>query len=263
LTIKKPNYKILKRNNMKITDVKKNAFSMPLTSPSALRIDYKFKNREYLTIEYESDLKTLQDVVPEPLKVINPIVKFQFIKMPDASGFGNYSLVAQVIEVELDGINGSYAHAMYLDNLAPIAAGREIWGFPEKFGHPKLEIDVDTMVGSLKYNSVDIAIGTMGFKYNALDTDKIKHEFETKPNFVLKIIPHANGRDTSLCQLIRYYFKDVTVTGAWTGPAALQLYEHALAPVTQLPVNRVIAGYHIITDLTLGFGEVIYDYLKD
>ena len=248
---------------MKISDVKKNAFSMPLTSPSGLRIDYKFKNREYLIIEYETDLEILQDVVPEPLKVTNPIVKFEFIKMPDAAGFGNYSLVAQNIEVEYNGVNGTYAHAMYLDNLTPIAAGREIWGFPEKFGHPKLEVDVDTMVGSLKYNSVDIAIGTMGFKYNELNHDSIKKQFKNKPNFLLKIIPHANGQDTSLCQLVRYYFKDVTIKGAWSGPAELQLYEHALAPVTQLPIKKIISGTHLITDLTLGFGEVIYDYLKD
>ena len=248
---------------MKLSDVKKNAFSMPINSPSVLRIDYKFKNREYLIIEYESDLEKLQEVVPEPLKVVKPIVKFEFIKMPDASGFGNYSLVAQNIEVEYNGVEGTYAHAMYLDNLTPIAAGREIWGFPEKFGHPRLDIDVDTMVGSLKYNSVDIAIGTMGFKYTELNHDKIKHEFETKPNYLLKIIPHANGHDTSSCQLVRYYLKDVTVIGAWNGPAELQLYEHALAPVTKLPIKKIISGTHIITDLTLGFGEVIYDYLKD
>lgn len=248
---------------MKLETVKKNAFSMPLSSPSGLKIDYKFKNREYLIIAYESDLEILREYVPEPLKVITPIVKFEFIKMPDASGFGNYSLVSQIIEVEFEGVKGTYAHAMYLDNLTPIAAGREIWGFPEKFGHPTLEIDVDTMVGSLKYNSVDIAIGSMGFKYNPLDREKIKKEFETKPNFLLKIIPHANGRDTSLCQLVRYYMKDVTIHGAWSGPAALQLYEHALAPVTQLPVKNVLSGIHLITDLTLGFGEVVYDYLKD
>ena len=72
-----------------------------------------------------------ESIVPEPLKVVNPVVKFQFVNMPDAYGFGNYSLVSQLIEVEHEGVIGTYAYAVYLDNLAPLAAGREIWGFPE------------------------------------------------------------------------------------------------------------------------------------
>ena len=247
---------------MKISDIKKNAFSMPFTNPSGLEIDYKFRNREFFVISYETNIEKLHEVVPEPLKVVNPIVRFEFMHMPDASGFGCYSMVAQIIDVEYEGVAGTYAHAMYLDNLTPIAAGREIWGFPEKFGRPKLEIDVDTIVGSLKYNSVDIAIGTMGFKYEEIDLQATKHRLETTPNFLLKIIPNANGKEASLCQLVRYYYKDVTVHGAWRGPAALQLYAHALAPVDELPVERVITGTHVIADLTLGFGEVIYDYLK-
>ena len=247
---------------MNIAEIKENAFAVPFTSPSALKIDYKFKDREYLIINYESDHEILRELVPEPLQVVSPIVKFQFIKMPDAYGFGNYSLACQLIEVEFEQKRGLYAHAMYLDNLAPIAAGREIWGFPEKFAHPKLEIDVDTIVGTLRYNSADVAVGTMGFKYHSLNKAKMQASFESTPTFLLKIIPHANGKEAEICQLVRYYMKDVTVKGVWSGPAALQLFEHALAPVTQLPIKKVISGRHVIADLTLGFGEIVFDYLK-
>ena len=248
---------------MNIAEIKQNAFAMPLTSPSALQIDYKFKNREYLIISYETDYDALQAIVPEPLKVISNVVKFEFMKMPDAHGFGSFTEAGQVIEVEFEGKEGTYSHMMFLDNLAPIAAGREIWDFPKKYANPKLEIDVDTVVGTLKYNSVPVATGTMGFKYYSLDKQKTKENLEKTPNFLLKIIPHANGKDKSVCQLIEYFLKDVTVHGAWTGPAALQLFEHALAPVAKLPVRKVISGTHLVADLTLGFGEVVYDYLKD
>lgn len=246
---------------MKLAYVKKNAFAMPITSPSALQIDYKFKNREYLIISYETDGEALQEMVPEPLKVVSNIVKFEFMKMPDAYGFGSFTEAGQVIEVEFEGKIGTYSHMMYLDNLAPIAAGREIWGFPKKYANPRLEVDVDTVLGTLKYNSAAVAVGSMGFKYVSLDSSEVQKNLEATPNFLLKIIPHANGHEASLCQLIRYHLKDVTVHGAWTGPAALQLFEHALAPVAKLPVRKIIGGTHLIADLTLGFGEIVYDYL--
>ena len=45
------------------------------------------------------------------------------------------------------------------------------------------------------------------------------------------------------------------------GPAALELAHHALAPVARLPVLEVISGTHLVTDMTLGMGRVIHDYL--
>jgi acetoacetate decarboxylase len=53
---------------------------------------------------------------------------------------------------------------MYLDDEAPIAAGREIWGFPKKLASPKLQVELDALVGTLDYGSIRVATGTMGYK---------------------------------------------------------------------------------------------------
>ncbi len=247
---------------MNIEEIQQQAFAMPITSPSGLKIEYRMRNREYFIISYETDIEILKSVVPEPLKVVSNVVKFEFMKMPDASGFGSFSEAGQMIEVEYNGVKGSYSHAMYLDDLAPIAAGREIWGYPKKFARPTLEIDSDTLLGTLKYNSVSVAIGTMGFKYTELDKLATEQSMSNTPIYLLKILPHVNGRESEVCQLVRCFVSDVKVHGAWTGPAALQLFEHALAPVTMLPVKKIISGVHIIADVTLPGGEVIFDYKK-
>ncbi len=247
---------------MKISDVKKLAFAMPLTSPSYPKSEFRFINREFFVITYETDIEALRLVVPEPLEVTDPIVKFEFIRMPDSSGFGDYTESGQVIPIKFKGKSGSYVHAMYLDDVSPIVAGREIWGFPKKYATPSLSIDVDTLLGKLRYNSVDVAIGTMGYKYTNLDQEKLLKAILKEPNYLLKIIPNCNGKDIDICQLNRYFVKDVTLKGAWTGPASLELFNHALAPVSSLPVKRVISGSHFIADLTLGFADTVYDYLK-
>ena len=48
---------------------------------------------------------------------------------------------------------------------------------------------------------------------------------------------------------------------AWTGPAALGLFPHALADVAKLPVREVVSALHFKADLTLGLGTVAFDYL--
>ena len=64
-----------------------------------------------------------------------------------------------------------------------------------------------------------------------------------------------------ICELVRYYLEDVTLKGAWSGPAALQFFDHAMCDVNRLPVREVLSASHYITDLTLGLGEVVHDYL--
>jgi acetoacetate decarboxylase len=60
---------------------------------------------------------------------------------------------------------------------------------------------------------------------------------------------------------VRYTLGDISLHGAWTGPAALDLRPHALAPVAELPVLEVLSATHLKADLTLELGTVVYDYL--
>ena len=245
---------------MNVNDIAQNAFAMPFTSPSYPRGPYRFVNREYMIISYRTDLDALRAIVPEPLEIGDPIVKYEFIRMPDSTGFGDYTESGQVIPVTLDGVAGGYVHSMYLNDDAPIAGGREIWGFPKKLAEPSLRTEKDTLVGTLDYGSVRVATGTMGYKHHALDLDAVKKSL-LAPTFLLKIIPDVDCTPR-ICELVRYFLTDVTVKGAWSGPAGLELFDHALAPVAELPVLEVLSATHIVADLTLGLGEVIHDYLK-
>ncbi|MDN5785851.1 acetoacetate decarboxylase [Pseudorhodobacter sp.] len=242
-------------------DVRKQAFAMPLTNPSYPRGPYRFINREFLTITYRTDMEALRRVVPEPLEIPEPIVKYEFIRMPDSTGFGDYTESGQVVPVTLNGVAGGYVHAMFLNDEAPIAGGREIWGFPKKLADPALRVEKDTLIGTLDVGSVRVATGTMGYKHRDLDPQKVLKSLQA-PAFLLKIIPHVDCTPR-ICELVRYFTTDITIKGAWEGPAGLELHSHALAPVAELPVREVISAVHILTDLTLGLGEVVHDYLAD
>lgn len=244
---------------MNADDVRRSAFAMPLTSPSYPRGPYRFVDREFLVISYRTDPAALAAVVPEPLAPAGDVLRFEFIRMPDSTGFGDYTESGQVIPVTFEGRSGVYVHSMYLDDDAPIAGGREIWGFPKKLGSPALRVDKDTLLGTLDYGSVRIASGTMGYKHRPADRDAVLRSLG-QPNWLLKIMPDVDC-SPRVCELVEYRLEDVTLEGAWEGPAALQLFEHALAPVARLPVVQVLGGLHLSTDLTLGLGRVVHDYL--
>src|SRR5689334_25162022 len=84
-------------------EVRSRAFAMPLTSPAFPPGPYRFVNREFFTIVYRTRLDALRAVVPEPLEPSQPVVKFEFIRMADSTGFGDYTEAGQVIPVRFQG----------------------------------------------------------------------------------------------------------------------------------------------------------------
>jgi len=126
---------------MKESEVRERAFAMPLTSPAYPIGPYRFCNREYLIITYRTEPQKLRELVPEPLKVEESVVKFEFIRLPDSTGFGDYSESGQVIPVCFRGSKGGYTHCMFLNDHPPIA-GRELSGFPKKLEYHLEDIDL-------------------------------------------------------------------------------------------------------------------------
>ena len=247
---------------MRESEVLKRAFAMPLTSPAYSPGPYRFVDREYLIITYRTDPAKLRAVVPEPLELDEreALVKYEFIRMPDSNGFGDYTESGQVIPVRYRGRKGAYTHAMFLNDEGPIAGGRELWGFPKKLAQPTLRTEIDTLIGTLDYGPLRVATGTMGYKHREADLVEVKAALN-EPNFLLKIIPHVDGKPR-ICELVEYHLEDIVLKGAWTGPAALALTPHALAPVAELPVIEIVSAVHIRADLTLGLGRVVHDYLQ-
>ena len=105
-------------------EVLKTAYAMPLTSPAYPKPPFRFVNREFVIVTYRTDPAALARVIPAPLQPADPLVKYEFIKMPDSSGLGSYTESGQVIPVTYRGKPGGFTHAMYLDSEAGIASGR-------------------------------------------------------------------------------------------------------------------------------------------
>ena len=244
--------------------------SIPIASPSYPRGPYRFINREYFIVTYVSDPDAIREALPEPLEPDGSnTVLYEFIRMPDSSGFGDYTETGIVIPCQYQGEHVNFTAQMYLDCEPPIACGREVWGFPKKFANPKLQTAHDTLTGRIEYAGQPVAIATMAYKHENLicdlatgmcDSQSIEKKMgKTQVNF--KLIPDVDG-SPAIAQLVAYNLTDIQVKGAWGGAARLHLIPHVNAPVADLPVKKVLGGTHFIADLTLPYGRVLYDYLK-
>ncbi|AXE84153.1 acetoacetate decarboxylase [Streptomyces sp. Go-475] len=244
---------------MRAEDVRQH-LTTPLTSPAYAPTVPRFTDRAYLNVVYRTDPDALRAVVPEPLRIDEPLVRFEVMKMGDVSGYGPYTEAGQAIPVRFEGERGEYLHAMYLDNFPATASGREVSAYPKVIGSPSLYVDSGALVGTLDHGTLRVATATMGYKHHELDRREAEAQI-TVPTFMLKTVPGYDGLPR-VQELVRTRITDVTVKGAWTGPARLQLFQHVLAPLADLPVLEVVSASHILTDLTLSGVEPVHDYLK-
>ncbi|MBX4173422.1 acetoacetate decarboxylase [Weissella viridescens] len=233
----------------------------PIDSPAFPAAKVKFHNRDFMNITYRTDHDALMKVLPEPLEPIDDLVKFEFINMPDSDGLGDYAEIGQVIPVTFNGQEGEFYLSMYVNNAEAIASGREIAAFPKKLADTSIYLDNDVLVGKLEYSGLPVATATMAYNYYPMDLEEAKAEI-TKPSYRLNIMRNYDATPRVL-EMTESTITDVEVKGAWNSPAKLQLFEHVMAPVADLPVREIVKSQHIVADLTLPRPHMVYDYLAD
>ncbi len=241
-----------------------NLTAMPIGASSYGAGPFRFINREYFIITYKTDPDLIRAILPEPLQPWpEPLVHYEFINMPDSNGcFGSYLESGIVFPCLFHGEKCNFTYQMYLNNHPPIAGGREIWGFPKKYAQPSLEVKGDTLVGKLFYADELVSRGTMAYKYKEITRKDEVIKTLTTTQINLKLIPGADGKP-EIAKLIGYNMTDVVLKEAWEGKAMLDLVPHATAPLAEIPVRSVVGGYHYIVDITLPYGRVLHDYLKN
>ncbi len=232
--------------------------------PSHPYLPYRFVDRGYMVITYESEPAAIRAVVPAPL-VPDPSnrVSYEWIRTPRPSGFGDDTQSSLVIPCTFNGRPCDFVTQTYVDDDPLFVAGRGTGGFAWKHARPSLAISRRTLIGTLDYAGQRVAMGTVAYKQALYAGGWSNLEASLrKPRCLLKTISDIDG-GPAIAQLVGVELTDVTVKGSWSGPAQLDLVPHVDVPVTDLPVRRVIGGRHFVADLTLPAGHVLVDYLED
>jgi acetoacetate decarboxylase len=84
---------------MKETDVRANAFAMPLASPAFPPGPYRLVNREYLIITYRTDPERLRAVVPEPLEGSRAVLRRVRVECADGPVAGGQPRLVHAVNL--------------------------------------------------------------------------------------------------------------------------------------------------------------------
>ncbi len=162
-----------------------------------------------------------------------------------------------VIPVEFEGRMGGYFLFEYEDNDAAIAAGRDLWGYPKKYGDILLEERGDRVTASVTRKGVPLI--TINCTLDGAPAPALK----TTPHLNIHIQPAPDGGILNKRVIARDTSPDFQLTSNRSGSATVSLGSIATDPLAPLQPLEVLGASYVIGDFfateTNGWGKTIAD----
>ena len=235
------------------------AYSIPVTAPLYGRLPYLYRGCPQLLMPFRSTAQAVRRLVPEPL-VPNPdALMFLMIGQMNSDEFGTNREAFIAVPSSFGALEGNYAVALFLDNDAAIASGREVWGWPKKAAEFRIEENDDVVIATATRDGVEIIRARLEITGPAGPDD-----LRLDPTwFNLKLIPSiVPGAAPEVMQITSTTLENVRASDARSGPASLAFASTGSDPLADLiEVREVLGGVHFRLDCDLTLGEVIHDYL--
>jgi acetoacetate decarboxylase len=238
------------------------AFTMPVISPLIVPPPYRYRDTKVVNILFKTDPKILERLVPAPLKANpdQPLVLYigHFILADYDLPYNEAGLLVPVLR---DGKPaGLFAVVLYLDKANPIVGGREVCGWPKK--------DAEQILFHEKNGKITAEVTRYGKKIITVSF-KVQQKVETIPErpkspiLLLKLIPSIRkDAPPDVLKLNSLVIDSDVIKELRVGKATLEFgdspYDLFLA---KIPVREITYSEAIVHDFTLGYGQVVIDYL--
>jgi len=238
-----------------------NANNIPIQFPlyADPKVPYECPGNRTLTAVCEIDPQVIKMYLePTPFTYVDNRFHI-YIGDFSTAQTGGYWDAAIVIPVRYKDLVGGHFLVEFEDHDYSIAAGRELWGYPKKYGKCWMREDEARIIAVCEKDGVELIRLEMD-KTTAL-TQPLP-QLRLLPHIQMQVIGRAEGPGVALKRIItRDSSADYIADSRIEHPCAVQLKSHPRSPVADFTPDRVfgarfIVGNHRITD-EHGWGTVI------
>jgi acetoacetate decarboxylase len=255
-------------------DVLKTGFNQPVTGPLYPDPPYYYRGAKLMLGLYEADTKSVLPHLPpgvEPLE--DPVRCIAWVCNYPFTTFGTYNEAILLVRTKFEGEAYSYCPFIYVDAEAPMAAGREIWGWPKKFA--ELRFDFGGRGQGYREQFVYTVERPAGKRIMTMNMSPerpaVPDDLGGLPMLTLRKIPNSEaGKPPSVCELVRTdvemaVHKSVEGTpDLWSGRVSVTMDSASeMDPLHHFAPTKMLNGFYGTFDWTLPQGRVLKDYVAD
>lgn len=232
-------------------------FSMPVDAPLYSRPPIHYRDVEAISFTYETDEEAVLDILPGGLEIASPaMATLLFIRYP-FSTLGPYMESILSISCLWQGSPRSYIAHIVLDTDAPLAAGREVWGFPKKLAHITLGKEGDLVIGTMERPRGHRICSGVVRPEKPVEPGGA----EPVPALALRVVPSPEeGAEPSLMELVEVPPGGST-REAWIGPGFAEFHSTStIDPWHRVSIKRMVTAAYRRYDQVLHYGKIIKRY---
>jgi acetoacetate decarboxylase len=188
-----------------------------------------------LVARYETDAAALASVLPRPLEPSSdPLAKVTFATV-DIPGLATFGAGSVSVQCRHEGTLGYYCLVMPMSTEQSVIGGRETYGEPKKIGQVAVEIDGDSVRGSMTRMGITFA------EFTGRTTDTLPvPDPETRTDFYFKALPAPDGKGLDTDPSLVYCTREETVRWVKACQGELVLTDSRFDPVADLPVRSLV-----------------------
>lgn len=255
-------------------DVLNGGHNLPVSGPLYPDPPYYYRGAKIVLGVYEADSERVERHLPPGVTPLeDPVVCIAWVCNYPFTTFGTYNEAILLVRTSLDGEGYAYCPFIYVDAEAPMAAGREVWGWPKKFAN----LGFASAGASMGYReqfmyTVERPAGKRILTVNmSPERPADPEELGGLPMLTLRKIPASEaGKPPSVCELVRTDTKMIVNRSAdgtpdlWAGRASVTMDSPSeMDPLHDFAPTRMLGGFYGTFDWTLPLGRQVRNYLED
>jgi acetoacetate decarboxylase len=222
---------------------------------------YPYRDSVGITVRFKTTPEALRALVPAPL-VPNPDGSaFLFVGRQRSTNLGTYHEAILGVPATLGDQQGAFMVVTYVDDVLPLATGRERGGWHKKDARFTFVEREGIVTATVERHGATLA--RIEAHVDKPVSAEALAKAPTPTYFNLKIIPSATmGKPPAVAQLTRTIPSNRVVKRAINGTAKLELRSGPGDPLGTIPVLQVLGAQLSTTDMDLTGADVVHDYLK-
>lgn len=221
---------------------------------------YVYRDNKMLTFTVKTSPEILQELVPAPLVPNadnNIVVYVGALNIVEPAGCP-YDEAGIMIPVTYEGNPYTFLPVLYLDEMDPLLAGREVWGFN------KIRADI-----YFREENGRVEAGVISENVSLIEASlDLTEELEPRPSLerehvLLKRVPSVESinefeiKRLTTCKVTNDVRHQVS-----TGKGTLSLGSTQRDPLGSIPILEIVDVTCTRGDLTLNYGRTLYDYFE-
>lgn len=218
-----------------------------------------YRDVEFQLIYFRTDPDVIREHLPEPIEADPEGLAVAFsIKVPFCSAYGPFNEAGLSVRCVFRGQPAFFNTHLYLDNVAAICAGREIWGAPKEYAEVDISMHRNLVYSQTVKEGVPIMTLTSDVSRPA-SPDELTPIF---PSYRLKLIPRADGPGPAIKQIVNASPEDMESRLLFKGNGAIEFGRTANSDLAVFEPREIVGAFYQVATYTEVYGEIVYDYLK-